>query len=351
MFYNLVKRAREIGASDLHLSAGGFPMVRVDGDLHLLNNAGFQDARGTENDLMVAEAALYYGNRLDRMAIQGIVEKILDKKAFWSLQKQGEIDLAWEDDRIGRCRINIYKEGGSYALAVRLINKRIPDCEKLGIPETVQKLVDAKNGLILVTGPTGSGKSTTLAALIQKLNKERSFHIITLEDPVEYIYPLGSCVINQREVGVDTNSFANGLRNALREDPDVILVGELRDAEALRAALQAAETGHLVLSTLHTRDAVTTVNRIIDMLPNEREQVRSQLADSLIGIVSQELHKCKHKQGRIVAQEILINNNAVANLIREGRTHQIYSYLQTGNKLGMQTMEACLADLKKQDLI
>lgn len=352
MLYNILQRARKMGASDIHISVNSYPMVRVDGELLLLNgNKLTGTVEGSEDNMLVAEATLYYGFKLDKLALQGIVEQLIGKKLLWTLEKCGEVDIAWEDNRLGRYRANIFKENGSYAISMRLINKKIPSCKQLGIPDTVQNLMNVKNGLIIVTGPTGCGKSTTLAALIEKINHEKSAHIITLEDPIEYKYSLGNGVINQREIGTDTQTFASGLRNALREDPDIILVGELRDAEAVKVALQAAETGHLVLSTLHTKDAVATINRLIDMLPEAKEQTRSQLADCLVGIIAQELVKRSDGKGRIAAMEILLNNNAVANLIREGRTHQIYSYMQTGNKLGMQTMQASMDALKKQKLI
>lgn len=341
MLKKLIALARRHNASDLHLAYGYKPMVRVNGKLNFIDVELKKEANN------IAESIASYGDS-NNVKMNFSLQDILDGEKQSIFNEKGEVDFAWEDITAGRCRINVYKENGQTALAVRLIRQNPPTCEELGLPEVVQKLVKHKYGLVLITGPTGCGKTTTLAALLQKLNEEEKLHILTLEDPIEYRFKQGLCMINQREIGRDTHSFASGLRSALREDPDVILVGELRDAEALEVALQAAETGHLVLSTLHTRDAVTTINRIIDMLPQQKEQVRAQLADSLIGIVSQEL-LARKDGGRVAALEILLNNNAVANLIREGRTHQIYSYLETSS--GMQTMNKAINKLKREGII
>lgn len=346
MLKKLIAMARQKGASDLHLAYGYKPMMRVNGRLDYVETEFKKDEIGNN----IAESLENYGN-MNNMWNVFSLKDILSKEMQDTLDEKGEVDFAWENLQIGRCRVNAYKENSRYAMAIRLIESKPPSCSELGIPEVIQNFVKHKYGLVLITGPTGSGKSTTLAALIQKLNEEENLHILTLEEPIEYKFEQGKCMINQREIGRDTQSFASGLKSALREDPDVILVGELRDAEALEVALQAAETGHLVLSTLHTRDAVTTINRIIDMLPMQKEQVKAQLASSLIGIVSQELLMRKDGKGRVVAMEILLNNNAVANLIREGRTHQIYSYLETSANLGMQTMSKAILKLKKNGII
>ena len=326
MLQDLLKKARAMAASDLHLAVNSIPMVRVDGNLFPI------------------------GKLLTTEMLNAYIEQLLTTETKAKLQANGEVDFAYVCQK-ERYRVNIFQANEEYAIAIRLISNIIPSCMELGLTKVVQDFVAAKHGLVLATGPTGSGKSTTLAALVQKLNVEKSLHIITLEEPIEYLYEQSRSMINQREVGKDTLSYASGLKNALREDPDVILVGELRDAEALRTALQAAETGHLVLSTLHTRDAVTTINRILDMLPQEREQVRAQLADSLVGIISQELLQRKDGKGRVAALELLVNNNAVSNLIREGRTHQLYSYMQTGSRLGMQTLAQSLAGLRRTGVI
>lgn len=349
MLKQIIKYGRDKKASDIHLCANCFPMLRMNGKLSYLHECN--------NDLLefdrqhVADKQTVYGLKLGEKGLQECIKQCTSEKQINELHAKGETDFALDIPSLGRSRINIYKSCGNYAMAIRLLSTEIPSCAQLGIPAIVENLVKHKYGLILTVGPTGSGKSTTLAALIQKLNMEERLHIITLEDPVEYIYPQNLSMINQREIGSDTISFASGLRSALREDPDVILVGELRDTEALAVALRAAETGHLVLGTLHTRDAVSTINRIIDMLPEQREQVRAQLADCLLGIVAQELHVRKDGNGRVAAMEILLNNNAVANLIREGKTHQISSYLETGANQGMQTMAKAISKLKRDGII
>lgn len=349
MLKKILLMARILGASDVHISEGYPPMVRINGSL---NNMYEQvEAKKKSFNFSVADCMDDYGNKANSYKLKRYIELLANEKQLRLLENEGEVDFAIEDNEKGRYRVNIYRAKEQYALAIRLLNKEIPSCSKLNIPLTVERFAFEKSGLVLVTGPTGSGKSTTLAALLQSLNSKAKLHIITLEDPIEYRFPQGKGIINQREVGNDTKSFASGLRSALREDPDIIMVGELRDAEALKVALQAAETGHLVFSTLHTRGAIATINRIINMLPEEKEQVRVQLSETLVGIVSQELHNCRDGRGRIVAMEILINNNAVSNLIREGRTHQLNSYLESGNKYGMQTMEAALEKLRSQNVI
>lgn len=352
MIQNYINQARALGASDLHLAGGCYPMARIKGELCLLNGKPLQNLYlQTGGEELIAEEQSCYGNTISNTNMEEIVKQTVSKEQLHRLQSTGEIDFSLNDSLEGRCRVNIYKQNADYALAVRLINEKIPSCQELGIPMVIQNLMFKKQGLILITGSTGAGKSTTMASLIQMLNNEQCLHIVTLEEPVEYRFQQRLCMINQREIGRDTQSFASGLRSSLREDPDVILVGELRDPEALTVALQAAETGHLVISTLHTRDAVTTINRILDMLPERKAQLQTQLADCLLGIVSQMLLKRRDGSGRIAAWEILLNNNAVSNLIREGRNHQIHSYLETSSSLGMQTMAAAVKKLKSQGIV
>ena len=339
MLDQLVAAAKNYGASDLHLSVGKLPAIRVKGKIRYLHKNGALLEQYSNNNESIFE----------KDKLQQIVLGLLTKKQIEIVDNVGQVDLSWQSSVNIRCRINVYKERGNYALAVRLISNNIPTCEQLGLNKVVQELVKRKHGLLLVTGSTGSGKSTTLASLVAKLNNEENLHIITLEDPIEYILPGG--LVHQREINTDTVSFAAGLRSALREDPDVILVGELRDAESLLAALQAAETGHLVLSTLHTCDAVSTINRILDMLPEQREQVRALLASVLLGVVSQRLILRRDKEERVAAREILINNNAIANLIREGKTHQIYSYMETSGGLGMLTMQQAIRKLEREGIL
>lgn len=352
MIHNYINQARALGASDLHLAGGCYPMARIKGELCLLNGKPLQSLyMDADADGLIAEEQSYYGGAISNSNMEEIVKQTVSQAQLLSLQSNGEIDFSLDDKLEGRCRVNIYKQNADYALAVRLINEKIPSCDELGIPIVIQNLMSQKQGMLLITGSTGAGKSTTMASLIQKLNNEQCLHIVTLEDPIEYRFRQNLSMINQREIGRDTASFASGLRSSLREDPDVILVGELRDPEALTVALQAAETGHLVISTLHTRDAVTTINRILDMLPERKAQLQAQLADCLLAVVSQMLLKKRDGSGRIAAWEILLNNNAVSNLIREGRNHQIHSYLETSSSLGMQSMATAIKNLKKQGIV
>jgi twitching motility protein PilT len=257
---------------------------------------------------------------------------------------------------LARFRVNVYKDRGTYAACLRALSSKIPSFDKLGLPDVVREMSEKPRGLILVTGPTGSGKTTTLAAMVDLINKTRAEHILTVEDPIEFVYEPIKSLIHQRQLGEDTKSFTNALRAALREDPDVILVGEMRDLETISLAITAAETGHLVMGTLHTSSAAQTVDRIIDVFPHERQdQVRVQLSNSLIAVFSQTLAPKKNPKpgeyGRIMAQELMIVTPAISNLIREGKTAQIYSAIQTGGKLGMMTLERVLADLYKAGTI
>ena len=328
MLFDLLKQARKMQASDVHLAAGLVPQVRVQGKLQSLLLSP------TSQDMLAGE-----------------LRALLQEQQWQELLRTGEVDIAFSDAVGERYRLNAYRQGAQYALAIRLLASVIPDCQALGLPESVVRLADLRQGLVLVAGPTGSGKTTTLAALVQRINNERPVHIITLEDPVEYLYPQGKALISQREIGRDTESFASGLRSALRQDPDIILVGELRDAESMAMALSAAETGHLVLATLHTQDAAGSVNRILDVLSERQAQARSQLAECLQAVVCQRLLPRSDAEGRVAAFEVLVATEALRNIIREGRTHQLESYIQTGKRFGMQTLAESVASLRRQGII
>lgn len=267
-------------------------------------------------------------------------------------QQKGEVDCSYAVPGLGRFRVNAYRQRNSPALALRAIPFRIAGLSELGLPEIIASFCDKPHGLVIVTGPTGHGKSTTLAALIDLINERRSCHIITLEDPIEFVHRDKQAVINQREIGADTMGFSDGLRAALRQDPDVILLGEMRDLETIRIALQAAETGHLVFTTLHTNDAAGAIDRIVDVFPaDQQEQVRVQLGATLQGVVAQRLFQRKDQPGRVVATEILIATPAIRHLVREGKSHQIPSSIQTGGKLGMRTMVSTVKELHEKGLI
>ena len=326
MCISLIQESRRLGASDLHMTVGGAPMVRLDGYLQQLVPTPVTAAQLAEFVALLPD----YTRQL--------------------LERRGEVDCAW---RWGneRYRLNIYRQRDQYAMAVRLLNNVVPECEALGMPSALQAVTELSQGLVLIVGPTGSGKTTTLAALVQRINATRAVHIVTLEDPIEYEYPAGQSLIHQREIGRDTTSFARGLRAALREDPDVILVGELRDSETMAIALTAAETGHLVLATLHTQDVTSSVNRIVDGLQQNQQLVRSQLAESLAVVASQRLLARADGQGRVAAYEVLVATDAVRHLIREGQVHQLQSYLQTGARNGMVTMEESVKSLRRTGII
>jgi twitching motility protein PilT len=267
-------------------------------------------------------------------------------------RQKGEVDCSYAVPGLGRFRVNAYRQRNSPALALRAIPFRIAGLTELGLPEVIASFCDKPYGLVIVTGPTGHGKSTTLAALIDLINERRACHIITLEDPIEFVHRDKQAVINQREIGADTLHFADGLRAALRQDPDVILLGEMRDLETIRIALQAAETGHLVFTTLHTNDAAGAIDRIIDVFPaDQQEQVRVQLGATLQGVVAQRLFPRKDQHGRVVAAEVLVATPAIRNLVREGKSHQVLSMIQTGGKLGMRTMLTAVRELHERGLI
>ena len=322
---NLLLRAVDLNASDLHISENGPAVVRVSGTLTKM------EERGPD--------------------VYSLFKPILSEKQRDVLKAAGECDFAYESSSGQRFRINLYYSSNGFNAAVRIIPKGVPTCSGLGLPETIRRFADYKSGLVLITGVTGSGKSTTLAAVLNEINQTRAVHILTLEDPVEYRFVSAKSLIHQREIGNDTKDFASGLKAALREDPDVIGVGELRDLETISIAVTAAETGHLVFGTLHTRSAAETVNRVIDVFPEQQQrQIRVQLAGSLRAVVSQQLLPEK-QGGRVAAFEIMIVTPALRNLIREGKTQQMESYIQTGSRYGMQTMETAVEKLKKDGKI
>lgn len=320
---DILQEAKEKKASDIHLVVGRPPMLRKHGSL---------EAFGDE--VLNPEAA--------KMLIYSILNE--EQRVKFELEK--ELDFSFGVKDLGRFRANIHYQRGTIAAALRSINTEIPRMSELGLPEVLKNFTEYNNGLVLVTGPTGSGKSTTLATLIDEINRNKAEHIITIEDPIEYLHRHQKCVVEQREIGADTGSFASALRYALRQDPDVILIGEMRDLETIVAALTAAETGHLVFGTLHTRDAAQTIDRIVDVFPpNQQQQIRLQLSNALKGIVSQQLIPNKNNSGMELAYEILVGTPAIGNLIRESKTHQIYSMIQTGAKYGMKTMDTVLKEL------
>lgn len=310
-------------SSDLHITVGLPPMIRTNTVLHHFNDIPLR-SEDTEE----------------------MVRYVLSDDQFQRLNFDGEIDFSYTVPGLSRFRVNAYKQRGSYGLAFRVISFKIPTLDTLGFPEVVKNMASKTRGLILVTGPTGSGKSTTLAAMVDYINSERNCHIITLEEPIEYLHRHGNSMINQREIGSDTQSFGSGLRAALREDPDVILVGEMRDLETISTAITAAETGHLVMSTLHTTGAEATIDRIIDVFPaHQQQQVRIQLSSVLEGVISQLLLPAPDGQSMNAVQEILVATPAVRNLIRDDKTNQLSSIIQTNSRLGMKSLDQDLANM------
>ena len=327
---SLLEEMIERGASDLHITAGERPKLRVDGDIV---DASVTEVMSPKDTLSLAYSVLTENQ----------------KKRF---ELEDELDFSFGIQNLARFRGNVFKQRGCVAMVLRMIPFNILTFDDLGLPAVVAQLADKPRGLILVTGPTGSGKSTTLAAVLDRINKSRKGHIITVEDPIEFIHAHQSCIVNQREVGTDTRSFAAALKYALREDPDVILVGEMRDLETIAAALTIAETGHLVLATLHTNSAAESINRIIDVFPsNQQSQVRAQLAFVLEGVMTQTLLQKATGRGRVMCAEIMVATPAIRALIRDDKVHQIYSALQSGKKFGMQTMNDALHQAYMQRLI
>ncbi len=314
------------GASDLHITSGAPPYLRLHGNMISLNY-----------------------RELSSQDVQGLIFEILSEKQKKSFIEKWELDYAYTLQGIGRFRCNIFMQRKGLGAVFRIIPEKIKTAQELNLPSSVMDVIDCEKGLILVTGPTGSGKSTTLASLIHHINATREAHIITVEDPIEFVHPNIKSLINQREVGSHTKSFANALKAALREDPDILLVGELRDLETIALALTAAETGHIVFGTLHTNSAAKTVDRIIDVFPaGQQQQIRTMLAESLRGVIAQTLFTRADGQGRIAAYEIMRNNKAIANLIRENKIHQIPSAMQTGSASGMILFEKYIEDLVKK---
>jgi len=317
------------GASDLLISAGAPPMLRVDGQL-----------LRTRNDVLTPEQS------------KKLIYSILSNEQKQQFEKDRELDFSLAAGRKHRFRVNIYLQKQAVTAAFRPIPEQIPDLKELGLPEDIGELSAASQGLILVTGPTGHGKTTTQASFIDLINNTRQCHVITIEDPIEYVHHHKKSIVDQREVGEDTRGFHEALRRILRQDPDVILIGEMRDQETIQAALRAAETGHLVMATLHTNDAIQSVDRIIDVFPGaQQQQIRFQLSMTLLAIISQRLLARQDGKGRVLAYELLKNNTAIANLIREGKTHQVYSVLETSTKDGMVTMDKCLKGLYMEGII
>lgn len=333
----ILQLVQDRSASDLHLKAGQPPVLRVSGKL----------VRSQLSTLSAAD-------------VEKMIFAILTPEQRNQLQTNFELDASFGMDGIGRFRINVFKERGNYAAAIRVVPSTIPSLDDLCLPNICKEITQKPRGLVLVTGPTGSGKSTTLAAMIDWINENRSEHILTIEDPIEFLHSSKKSVISQRELGADTRSFSNALRSALREDPDVILVGEMRDLETIHLALTAAETGHLVFGTVHTSSAPQTIDRVIDAFPpGQQQQIRIMLSTGLVAVVSQTLLPRLEEsaggnpvtKGRVLAAEVLVNTSAISNLIRESKTAQIYSAIQMGGNLGMQTLESALAALVKQGAV
>ena len=319
----MLRIAKEAGASDLHITVGVPPKMRVNGHLITMDFPKMLPADTSQ-----------------------LISEIMTDKQREKFEEKGEYDMSFSIPNLGRYRVNAYKQRGSVAIALRLVGTQVPSADVLGLPSSIIDLYQRKRGLVLVTGPTGSGKSTTLASIIDKINNNRECHVITLEDPIEYLHQHKLSMVNQREIGLDSQNYANALRAALREDPDVILVGEMRDFETISVAITAAETGHLVLSTLHTIGAASTVDRVIDVFPpHQQQQIRVQFANVLEAVISQQLIPRADGMGRVAAFEILHANHAVRNLIREGKSHQLMSVMQTNRKMGMIAMDEAIQKL------
>ncbi|MEQ9670670.1 type IV pilus twitching motility protein PilT [Coleofasciculus sp. G2-EDA-02] len=330
---DLMEQLIEMGGSDMHIQAGAPVYFRISGKLQPFGE-----------------------DPLNPQECQKLIFSMLNNSQRKELEQNWELDCSYGVKGLARFRVNVYKERGYYAACLRALSSKIPNFDQLGLPDIVREMSERPRGLVLVTGPTGSGKTTTLAAMIDLINRTRPEHILTVEDPIEYVFPNIKSLVHQRQKGEDTKTFANALKAALREDPDVILVGEMRDLETISLAISAAETGHLVMGTLHTSSASQTVNRMLDVFPPEQQpQVQAQLSNSLVAVFSQTLVPKKNPKpgefGRVMAQEIMIVTPAISNLIREGKVSQMYSAIQTGMKMGMITMEQTLANFVKQGTI
>jgi twitching motility protein PilT len=341
---DIITQGLKLKASDIHLTVGRPPVYRINGVPLPIDTPNLKNNLETIKEEEI--------KTLQPEDTEALAREIMTPDQFARFTEGGELDFSYGIPGVSRVRLNVFKQRGSVALAIRLLSKRIPSFQELGLPEVISYLIRKPNGLVLVTGPTGSGKTTTLAAMIDLISREKRLHIITLEDPIEYLYMHNLSIINQREIGQDTRSFAHALRSALREDPDIILVGEMRDLETISTAITAAETGHLVLATLHTPSAAETINRIIDVFPpDQQQQIRIQLANTIEGIIAQQLIPRIDQPGRIVALEIMIATPAIRNLIRERKTFQIPSQLQTGARYGMQTLDMSLRALYQKRAI
>ncbi|WP_430784798.1 type IV pilus twitching motility protein PilT [Virgibacillus flavescens] len=328
-FNDWLTTAYHVRASDVHLTIGKPPVFRINGKLEV-----------QDQDVLMPQDTYQ------------IVKEIVSEDSWKQLETNRDLDFTYGINGVSRFRINTFFQRGQLSLAIRLVPRKIPTVEELGLPNQLKEFLTKPQGLILVTGPTGSGKSTTLATMIDYMNRTMHRHIITLEDPIEYMHKHDKCVIDQREIGFDINSFAAGLRSSLRQDPDVILVGEMRDLETISTAVTAAETGHLVLGTLHTTSAVSTIERIIDVFPsNQQTQIQIQLSSILNSVISQRLFVTKEQTGRVVATELLVNNSAVKNLIRNDKLYQVQNVLQTSRDSGMHTLEMDLKRLLQEDLV
>ncbi|TVQ46343.1 MAG: type IV pilus twitching motility protein PilT [Gloeocapsa sp. DLM2.Bin57] len=333
MIEDLMEQLVEMGGSDMHIQAGAPIYFRINGKLGPIND-----------ELLTPQEC------------QRLIFSMLNNTQRKELEQNWELDCSYGVKGLARFRVNVYKERGCYASCLRALSSKIPNFEQLGLPDIVREMAERPRGMVLVTGQTGSGKTTTLAAILDLINRTRAEHILTVEDPIEYVFSNHKSLFHQRQRGEDTKSFANALKSALREDPDIILVGELRDLETISLAITAAETGHLVFGTLHTNSAAGTIDRMIDVFPaGQQAQIRAMVSNSLIGVFSQCLPKKKNPKpgefGRVLAQEIMVVTPAIANLIREAKAPQIYSAIQTGMKLGMQTMEQSLANYVKSGAI
>jgi len=326
----ILEKTKEIIGSDVHFVVGKPPMIRVNGEL--VDTGDFEELMPDD--------------------VEKLAKKLLSEEQYLEFVENNEYDFAFGVPGLGRYRVNVHMQRGTIGISIRVLNTEILSFEELKLPDSLKMFTEYKNGLVLVTGPTGSGKTTTLAAMVDKINEEKPYHIITIEDPIEYLHKHKKSIVEQREIKSDTNSFKTALKYILRQDPDVILVGEMRDLETIEAAITAAETGHLVFGTLHTNSAAKTIDRIIDVFPKERQkQVKSQLSTSLRGIIAQQLVPLRDGTGRRVALEVLVGTPAIGNLIREGKIHQIPSILQTGARFGMMTMDKSLEILHDSGLI